>query len=607
MSLPAPFRVRARRTPCVAAVLALLSAGAAHANYDWPVDGAPVCNAPGDQHRLFYSDVGCDALAFNWLSSGTTVDSVRFSGVGPVPPTGECSSWSTSAEAIGPTELSAVAVRNAIIAVAQPSVPWCLGPGPSAQLWLEGAGVTSQIVAFNPMWFSGPGSPFQERVIADDGDFVRHHPRMAPSGNAYPDTAMVVVWSDERTGSPQIRAQRVTWRGEREWGPSGVLIAATGLPQTDPEIARLQDGSSLIVWLDARSGGSDVYALRLLADGSLAPGWPSDGLALEAREETAGSPRIVGAGAFIPPAFVVWEESGPRFGGGRSIVALRLLDDGSPDPAWNALGVPLSSSPTVERLQDARLSGFFSPSLVAIWTDTRAATVSNPTDLYGQWLDASGSPKSGWPVSGLALCAAAGRQDAARVSATDTYAAFAWEDHRGANADVYAELRYADGTLPPGLWAPDGLPATSAPGDQTAPVVGVGNGGGCFIAWEDARDLGTTGLDIYAQAFTNEGEKLDVRDAPPRNLSLGPPRPNPMRASGVLSLQLSRSGAVRVDVLDVAGRRVRTLVAGDFPAGSREIVFDGLDDAGHVLRPGIYRVRALTAEGSSSRTVVRIQ
>ena len=590
------------------AAAALLLAGTAHANYVWPVDGAPICNAPGDQHRLFYSDAGCNTLAFNWLSSGATGDTTRFASVGPIPPEGECNDYYPSAESPGVTELSAVAVRNPVIAVDQPLLPWCQGPSPSAQVWLEGAGGSSQIVVHNglwPMW-----SPeFSQRVIADDGDFVRHHPRMAPSGNDYFDTSMVVVWSDERTGVPQIRAQRVTMRGARTWGPSGLLVAPSGSAQTEPEIARLQDGSSLIVWLEARSGGSDVYALRFLPDGSVAPGWPADGLPLEDRVETSNSPRIVGADEFNPPAFVIWEESGARFGGGQSIVARRLAIDGTPDPAWTVLGVPLTSSPTVLRLQDARLAGtFYPPSLVAIWTDTRNATLSNPSDLFAQWLDGSGSPRSGWPVSGLAICTASGSQGAARVSVADAYAAFAWEDHRGPDANVYAELRLVNGTLPAGLWAPDGLPATSALGDQTAPVVGVGNGGGCFVAWEDARDVATNGLDIYAQAFTDLGEKLDAPlGPPPPTLALGLPRPNPSRGTTIFSLGVPTAAQGRVEVLDVAGRRVRTLVVREFGAGTRELVFDGKDDAGREVPPGVYRVLARVGGQTSSRTIVLVQ
>ena len=595
--LARPRCAPARGLVCLALIGAATSPALALGPYVWPADGAPVCNAPGDQHHLFYSNAGCNVLVFNWLQSAGGADTLEVGSVGPIPPGGECARPSyASLEATGATELSAVEVRTPVL-----GIPGCFGPGPTAELWMQGGGAASQLVVHDLMWQFGGHA----RVVADDGDFARHHPRMAPSGNPFQDTALVVVWSDERTGVAQIRAQRVDESGAREWGGSGFLIAPTGSLQSAPEISRLQDGSSLVIWLEARSGGSDVYALRLLPDGLVAPGWPAGGLALEGRPELSGSPLIVGGTVYTGPTFVVWEESGARFGGGRSIVVRKLALDGTPDPAWDPSGVVLSSSATVEHLQDVEVMG---NGLVAVWTDTRAASAANPTDLYAQRIDGSGAIAAGWPASGLALCTAPGRQAAARVSATESYAAFAWEDRRGADADIYAELRYADGTLPVGLWVANGLAATSAPGDQSAPVVGVGNGGGCFVAWEDGRDLATSGLDIYAQAFSSEGDKLDVQQGPPPpTLMLGTPRPNPTRASSVLTLGMPRDERVRVDVLDVAGRQVRTLAARDFSAGPHSLLFDGRDDAGRTLPPGVYRVRARIGDAESSRTLILVR
>jgi hypothetical protein len=579
----------------VTTVPAVSLAAPAIGPYVWPVDGAPVCNASGDQGRLFQSSAACGSLQLAWLHSVADADSLSFGTIGAIPPTGECATFTHRVDATDAIELAAVPVRSLLIFL--PSLD-CL-PTAFAQVWLQGSGAASQIVVHNEQWLQ------HARAVADDGNFVRHHPRAAPGGGPAMDTALVAVWSDERTGVPQVRAQRVNWSGEREWGASGVLVAPTGTAQTDPEIARLAGGSVLVVWIDARNGGSDVYALRLLPDGSVAPGWPATGLALEARSEISAAPRLVGASAFLGTAYVVWEESGDRFGGGRSIVARRLLADGTPDPAWDPLGVPLTTSATVEHLEDASAEY---GDLVVVWTDTRAATDPNPTDVFAQWLEPSGAREPGWPASGLAICTAPGRQDAARVSATITYAAFAWEDHRGVDADVYAELRLSNGTLPPGHWVADGLPATSAPGDQTAPVVGAGNGRGCFVAWEDARNLATSGLDIYAQAFTDEGEKLDAPPpAPPGTALLGVPRPNPTRSTASFLVQLPRAGTLRVDVMDVTGRRVRTLVAGEFAAGARELSFDGRDDSGRELPPGIYRVRARTGAEITSRTLIRIR
>ena len=566
----------------------------ARANYPWPADGAPVCNAPGDQHLLFHSFTACGTWV-SWVHSVPGADTIVASGFGPIPPAGDCLPINDlGVDATGVTEASGSYVHDGII-LGVPGV--CIGPR-GAQVWLQGSGASLQLVVNVPIWMWESHT----RQVVDEGDAVRHHPRMSGSGQWFADTALVVVWSDERTGVSQIRAQRVTQGGIKEWGPSGLLIAPTSAAQTHPEVARTFGGGSLIMWLDARSGGSDVYALLLLPDGSLAPGWPAGGLALEARAELPANPRFVDTGSFHRPAFVVWEESGPRFGGGRSIVARKLLEDGTPDPAWSPDGVPLTTSSTVEQLQDVSFTG---AGLVAVWTDLRSATVGNPNDLYAQWLEPTGLPASGWPASGLALCTATGAQDAAKVSATSSYAAFAWEDHRGADADIYAMLRKSDGSLPCCLWQPDGIPATSATGDQTTPAVGAGNGGGAFVAWVDARDQGTLGLDLYAQAFSSEGEKLDV---PPGGTSgsalLGPPRPNPSRGSSAWTIELPRAGDIVVEVIDLLGRRVRTIARGGFPAGPSTLSFDGRDDAGRELPPSVYRVRARFGGVTESRALI---
>jgi hypothetical protein len=381
-------------------------------------DGAPVCVAPGDQRALFYSAWDCGNLQFGWIDSRTAADTLTRSSVGFIPPTGDCDTYLPRVDAPGVSEPSGAVVRSGLIAIAMPV--WCVGPGPLAIVWKQGSGASSQLVLDNTNWLS------HARVVVDDGDFGRQHPRLAGSGNVYQDTALVAVWSDERTGVPQIRAQRVNWNGQREWGSAGILIAPTGAAQTDPEITRLQDGGVIVAWLDARSGGSDVYALKLLSNGSVAPGWPATGLALEARPEVASAVRLAHQDGYLPD-FVVWEETGARFGGGRSIVVRKLAEDGTPDPAWDPLGVVLSTSATVEHLQDVATSG---DAVVAVWTDTRAASVSNPTDLYAQRVLVSGAIAGGWPATGLAICTANGRQGAARVSVgaiySGTYAAFAW-------------------------------------------------------------------------------------------------------------------------------------------------------------------------------------
>src|SRR5262249_657725 len=153
--------------------------------------------------------------------------------------TGDCASYSDRIEAPGASEVGSTQVADLVLGIPF----YCTAPG-NAYCWLQGAGAQSQLVTDVPFWqFRAP------RAVVDAGDVVRHHPRIAPGGSFAPDTALVAVWSDERTGVPQIRAQRVTWNGVTEWGPSGLLIAPTGTAQTEPDVVRLQDASSLVVWL----------------------------------------------------------------------------------------------------------------------------------------------------------------------------------------------------------------------------------------------------------------------------------------------------------------------------------------------------------------------
>lgn len=73
-------------------------------------------------------------------------------------------------------------------------------------------------------------------------------------------------------------------------------------------------------------------------------------------------------------------------------------------------------------------------------------------------------------------------------------------------------------------------------------------------------------------------------------LALHPNVPNPFNPQTTIRYDVPGDGAVRVKlwVLDVAGRVVSTLVDGNQPAGSREVVWRGTDDRGAQVASGVY-------------------
>ena len=83
--------------------------------------------------------------------------------------------------------------------------------------------------------------------------------------------------------------------------------------------------------------------------------------------------------------------------------------------------------------------------------------------------------------------------------------------------------------------------------------------------------------------------------------------PNPSRAGAAVHvLAVIPNGApelARVDVLDSGGRRVRRIELGTLAPGHHEVMWDGKNDAGREVAPGVYRGWLV---GGGTRAVVRL-
>src|SRR5439155_26282500 len=81
-------------------------------------------------------------------------------------------------------------------------------------------------------------------------------------------------------------------------------------------------------------------------------------------------------------------------------------------------------------------------------------------------------------------------------------------------------------------------------------------------------------------------------DVAPGALELAAPYPNPTRGPlARFEFALPRTGAVRLEILDVEGRRLRTLVAGTLAAGRYVRGWDLRDERGSAIAPGIFQAR----------------
>ena len=98
-----------------------------------------------------------------------------------------------------------------------------------------------------------------------------------------------------------------------------------------------------------------------------------------------------------------------------------------------------------------------------------------------------------------------------------------------------------------------------------------------------------------------------VEDTPPARTTLGQNYPNPFNPTTTITFDLASPGYVRLDVFDVAGRHVATLVDGNKPAGPAEAAWNGRDTTGRPASSGVYFYRLLAGGTSQTKKMVLLK
>lgn len=105
---------------------------------------------------------------------------------------------------------------------------------------------------------------------------------------------------------------------------------------------------------------------------------------------------------------------------------------------------------------------------------------------------------------------------------------------------------------------------------------------------DEAGELYFSAFDGHLYRFVSDMGSA-TRDVPERStVVLAAPFPNPFRFQTTLVYTLSRPTLVQIDVYNVLGRRIRTLVDRVQMQGQHEVSWDGEDAAGAVTPAGVY-------------------
>ena len=152
-----------------------------------------------------------------------------------------------------------------------------------------------------------------------------------------------------------------------------------------------------------------------------------------------------------------------------------------------------------------------------------------------------------------------------------------------------------------------GLAYLNERGQEECLTVDVASAGWyCVAVWKvGAADLAASGT---YQLRIHSGV-TEAPDGPPpaRPTALVAVRPNPFNPQTRIVYDLGAAGPVRLEVYDLRGVRVRTLVAAEQTAGRHEAAWNGRDDAGQEVASGVYMARLAAGDVRQMRKLTLLK
>lgn len=401
------------------------------------------------------------------------------------------------------------------------------------------------------------------------------HNQFPPGGTASANGA-ILAWADARdTTHEQVFAQRVESDGTLGCSPDGMRVCSQptafgpnrfgfyeGVNGRAGSIVADGKGGALVTWVDHRSDATcsaDVFAQRIRADGSIAPGWPVNGAAVSTALGDQLVPAIVADGQ--GGAIVAWQDRRPGFP--TTLRWIRLDDQGRITGDEPADGTVISATPDLA--QEPVLCGDDATGAFVAWVDDGdpvpqvhlAHLVTDhivPTlvSFVEAWAE-PGRAVLRWFVDEPGFSAVVERRGAG-----------AWEDRGFVQADGTGRIQFEDHDVTPGA--------------NYAYRLRVGTG---------------------ANATWTSEARVTIPQSRAFDLAIS----NPVSGEPMTSISLPSSDPAMLDLLDVSGRLLARRDVGALGPGTRMAPAAN----GVSLSTGVYLLRLRQGTLSLSRRVVVVR
>ena len=596
----------------------------------WEANGKPICNAPNQQNSALVK-ISNNLVFINWMdmrngSVGIYYQVYNSAGVAQLTENGQLMFWGLSGDA--PLNNYLILPRSQDVVI----------------IWQDTrfANIGYQIFFqfLNPdgtIDLEPNGIPVTLSTGADQS---------SPAAAVLSDDSIILAWVDARDENPKIYLQHLDANGNRLWGDYGIpLTESTPVEQKDPRVSYKADQNQVYIgW-----SNYDTFAgtLRFYVYGQMIQNeqkqWGPDGIMISYYPEQDFIYHECTLND-LKENYFSWQDANLTEYT-QSIFTKKVEATGETAQGWPESGLQVSTYPinNWDCKQRFPVSTLTDEGIFVMWKDARGDDIEN---YYGQHISPNGERL--WDPLGVNL-ADYGREQL-NVSIADNplfrnEIVFAWTENIAGMGDIIAQ-KYSLSSIP--QWGDFGYYVVQKDSMQTAPYLARFNNGGMVIAWTDyyntvteesninykyinsngsmvcndpggyvlcdakknqynpmiavinnesyavwadGRSSGKTEiLGLYAQKLSNETTAINDPVIPSiSKFTLLQNSPNPFNPSTNIQFIVNETtNSYTLNIYNLKGQLVKTLVKGNLEKGTHNIVWDGTDSNGNNVSSGIY-------------------
>ena len=358
--------------------------------------------------------------------------------------------------------------------------------------------------------------------------------------------------------------------------------------QDNPSVAMDINGDFILVWEDYRNGDPDIYLQQYNSVGNTL------GSNIKANDD-------LGTAAQEYPS-VIMNESGDF------VIVWQDKRDGNSDiyyQIYNSSGVAQGVNKKVN--DDSGTADQMHPSIamdessnfIIVWEDWRNG---NP-DIYFQLYNFAGIALGGNTRSNDDIGNTLQRLPATAMNGDGKFV-IVWEDYRFGwdNPDILGQRYYSDGAP----WGDNYRIVTNGPNfGEKAPAVSA-TSGAIIFSWIDNRDSTDGNWNVFGKIATwdwdgtvSVKERLGESEKKLQSFKLLQNYPNPFNPSTTIQFDLPKNSEVTLNIFNILGEEVATLISGRLSAGSYSYEWDASG-----LASGIYLYRLQAGKYVETRKMV---